>query len=354
MKKEDRFHEIDLLRFAAAFSVLLYHYTFRSSGTDIRVAVTFPELAPIFKYGYLGVELFFVISGFVVLLTALGRNARQFVVSRATRLYPAYWSCVAITFVTILLLGGDLYSATFPQFLVNLTMLQEFAEVSPIDGVYWTLTIELKFYLLVFLLVLARQIHHLQQFLGAWLLASAFLDYFPGYNAIRFFLFPGYSYFFIAGAAFLLIRLHGISPYRLLLLAASYVGALHFGVVEGSTLARFFRGEFDPLVIALILSLFFGLFYLIALGKTKSLGRPGFIVIGALTYPLYLLHQRIGFMLFNALAPHAPRYVLLAVVIMSMIGLAYAVHRLIERRYAGHLKRFVTYVLLLSSDKQAA
>src|SRR5436190_1602313 len=83
----------------------------------------------LFKYGYLGVELFFIVSGFVILLTALNRSAREFVVSRGTRLYPAFWTCVTITFLAILTIGGSRYSATWPQYLANLTMLQEFMKI---------------------------------------------------------------------------------------------------------------------------------------------------------------------------------------------------------------------------------
>jgi peptidoglycan/LPS O-acetylase OafA/YrhL len=353
MKKPHRFHEIDLLRFIAAFSVLLFHYTFRGSGPDHRSLVAFPELGPIFKYGYLGVELFFIVSGFVIFLTALNRNAREFVVSRVTRLYPAYWSCVTLTFLAILVLGQGRYSVTLRRYLMNLTMLQEFAHVRHIDGVYWTLTIELKFYLLVFLLMLVGQTRRLPQFLGLWLVISAFLDYHDGYAMARFFLVPGYSYLFIAGATSLLIWLHGVSAYRLLLFAASYVGAVHFAIADSKSFADFFRTDFNPVVITLTISLFFASFLLVALGKTKSLGRPVFVTIGALTYPLYLLHQNIGFMIFNAAPTYIPRYILLVSITAFVIGIAYAVNRWIERRYSCHLRYLMTRVLFLTGHESA-
>lgn len=350
---EHRFHEIDLLRFIAAFAVLLFHYTFRGGGPDNLSVVTFPELGNIFKYGYLGVELFFIVSGFVVLLTAMNRNAREFVVSRVTRLYPAYWACVTLTVLAIVALGGSRYSATLPQYFVNLTMLQDFVHVSPLDNVYWSLTIELKFYFLVFLIVAAGQIHRLQYFLGAWLVASMLLDIVGGYNAIRFFLFPGHSYFFIAGAAFLLIWLHGISVYRVLLLAVSYAGAVRFAIVDIKTFSDFVKVEFDPLIIGSIISILFGIFLLIAFRKTAWLDRRGFLTVGALTYPLYLIHQNIGFMIFNAAAPYVPRYVLLIATTALVIALAYAVHRWIERRYSRYLKQAMMRAMWLHRPQPA-
>ncbi len=349
--RSHRFYEIDLLRFLAAFSVLLFHYTFRGSGPDNRSIVTFPELGAYFKYAYLGVELFFIISGFVILLTAMDRSAREFIVSRITRLFPAYWTCVTLTLLAILAFGGSRYSATLWQYLINMTMLQDFAHVSPLDGVYWTLTVELKFYLLVFLIVVSGQIHRLEYFLGAWLAASIFLNAVDGLNPIRFFLFPGYSYFFIAGAIYLLIWLHGISVARVLMLATSYICAIRFAIADSKTFADYFHTNFDPVVIGVILTIFFGIFIFIAFRKTTWLDRREFLIVGALTYPLYLLHQNIGFMLFNVTAPYAPKYLLLIGITFLMITMAYIVHRYIERRYAPPLKQLISRVLWLRNPQ---
>ena len=65
-----RFYEIDLLRFVAAFAVVLFHYTFRGAAGEAFTSVAYPELAGITKYGCLGVDLFFIISGFVILMTS--------------------------------------------------------------------------------------------------------------------------------------------------------------------------------------------------------------------------------------------------------------------------------------------
>src|SRR5690242_6045430 len=98
----------------------------------------YPLLAPYAKYGYLGVNLFFMISVFVILMTAARRSLVPFVVSRLARLYPAFWFCCTLTFLTTLLIGGEQYSATVPQLLINLTMLSGFFHVAAIDGVYWS------------------------------------------------------------------------------------------------------------------------------------------------------------------------------------------------------------------------
>lgn len=101
-----RFYEIDLLRFVAAISVVWVHYTFMNVSRPDYNPLAFPEFVPVSKYGYLGVELFFIISGYVVLLSAQGKTVRQFFVSRVTRLYPAYWFACTLTFLVKIIWGA--------------------------------------------------------------------------------------------------------------------------------------------------------------------------------------------------------------------------------------------------------
>src|SRR5918997_2759048 len=66
----NRLVALDGLRFAAAAAVLLYHFTATSSASGYWEATgpqAFPLLNPVTRYGWLAVELFFVISGFVIL-----------------------------------------------------------------------------------------------------------------------------------------------------------------------------------------------------------------------------------------------------------------------------------------------
>lgn len=86
--RPDRLVEVDALRGVAALAVVLFHYTTRFTDLfqpGVPPAVSFPG-------GHYGVNLFFIISGFVIFMT-LEKTARplDFVVSRFSRLFPAYW-----------------------------------------------------------------------------------------------------------------------------------------------------------------------------------------------------------------------------------------------------------------------
>jgi len=326
----ERYYEIDLLRFLAALSVVLYHYTFRGFAADDMSPLAFPELGAVFRYSYLGVNLFFIISGFVILLTALNRDARGFVESRVIRLFPAYWFCVSLTFVVTLAFGAPRFSVSVPQYLANLTMVHELFGIASIDGVYWTLLVELKFYFLVWILVLLRQIHHAQWYLGVWLVLSVALHVLHAPKWLSAAFIPGYSYFFIAGALFLLIRLHGPSVARLAMLVASYLLAIRFAIAESRGVATYYRAELEPSVVVVLVTLFFVVFTAIAFRRSAWLNRPRFLVLGVLTYPLYLLHQHLGFITFGQLQGWIDKYWLLAGTITGMLLLSYLMHRYVE------------------------
>ena len=147
----DRLHEIDLLRITAALAVVFYHYTFSGYAGHL-TSVAFPALSAVTRYGYLGVDMFFVISGFVVLLSAWGRRPHQFTISRIVRLYPAYWVAVTITATVAVTLSHGLFKVTPVQYAANLTMFNSLPNIANVDVVYWTLWAEIRFYALVLVL----------------------------------------------------------------------------------------------------------------------------------------------------------------------------------------------------------
>jgi len=99
-----RLQILDLLRFCAALGVMVYHLTFVP--TFIAGGALFDGLAEITRFGFLGVDLFFMISGFVILWSADNRTALEFAVSRVARLMPSYWVSMTITCIGLSLLAA--------------------------------------------------------------------------------------------------------------------------------------------------------------------------------------------------------------------------------------------------------
>ena len=331
-----RVNEIDLLRFLAALSVVLFHYAFRGYAADGHSVMPYLGLAPVAKYGFLGVQLFFMISGFVILMTAAQSSLRDFAISRLVRLYPAFWVSCTATFLVILGAGAPRFSASFVEYLENMTMLGGFFDVHDMDGAYWSLYVEIRFYVLVALVLILGRIEQAQAFLISWLVVSAALTLFP-VDKLREWFVVDYSAFFIAGAAYYLIWSKGLSRTRITIVLASFPLAL----LSVSGMDRFvahYHTALDGRVVAGIVLLFFVAMGLVATGLTGWLGRRRWALAGAVTYPLYLLHGNIGYIIFNAEYPRWNAHVLLWGTLVFMILLAYAVNVVIERPVARPMK----------------
>lgn len=335
--KSKRVNEIDLLRFLAALAVVFFHYAFRGYAADDRSIMPYPLLAPIAKYGGFGVELFFLISGFVILMTASRGSVRNFAISRFVRLYPAFWACCTISFVLIVLLGNGRYSASLGQYLVNMTMLSGFVGVPSIDGVYWSLFIEMQFYALVAALLVLGRIHQAQLFLVLWLAATVALEVFPIHH-LRFLLITDYAVYFIAGAMAYLVWSRGVSVLRLVVIGSCLLVAIHQAFEGIPGFERHYQTRMDRFVVASIIVSFFVVLMAVALRLTGTWGQRRWLLLGALTYPLYLVHQYVGFMIFNAAYPAIDKHLLFWGTVLLMLGIAYAVHDLVERRYSPSLK----------------
>ncbi|WP_165975911.1 acyltransferase family protein, partial [Actinomadura rubrisoli] len=334
MTRRARLTELDLLRFLAALAVVLYHFTgFGGPGPWPEAArEVFPEIAGITRYGYLGVDLFFMVSGFVILMSAWGRGPGEFGVSRVVRLMPAYWASV--------LLGAAVYAVFreghgVPGLVVpNLTMLQGGLGVDNVDAVYWTLWVEMHFYVLAAVLAgIGITYRSCLVFMAAWMLGGVFADE-AGNRFLQVMLVPTWSPYFIAGMA--LYMIHRFGPTLLLwgYVAASWLLALYWG---GWRADHAFKGS-DELVVSGVVTAIFLIMILVATGRLSGVRWRGLTVLGALTYPLYLVHSQVALPLLDAVYPDLDRWGALAAVTAASLLLAYALHRLVERPAAPWLK----------------
>lgn len=144
---------LDALRFFAALVVMWYHlahstwHPARSTAKTVLdgVSVNYFEYAKSSWFGWVGVEIFFVISGFVIILSANRGNWKKFVAGRIIRLYPA--ALIGATLSLGLYIAVDAtWSGMWIAYIKSLAL---FPFGPWIDGVYWTLSVELAFYSLV-------------------------------------------------------------------------------------------------------------------------------------------------------------------------------------------------------------
>ncbi|MFD8638932.1 acyltransferase family protein [Streptomyces zaomyceticus] len=332
-----RLHVLDGLRLVAALMVVGYHYLAFGEGWPAPVERLFPGTYSVASYGYLGVEFFFLISGFVICMSGWGRPVKDFFVSRVARLYPAYWFAVVATSVTVAVIPGGREHLPWNDILTNLTMLQEPLGADPVDAVYWTLFAELRFYLLFTVLAWwGLTYRRVLLFCCAWGAASALVaPAAPG--PLRLLLMPEYSWFFIAGMAFYLM--YRFRPNLMLfgVVGVCYCASLAPSIDKFKGLT--FLGDRPAWPVLVVLAAFFGVMALVATGRLSGIRWRWLPVAGALTYPLYLLHEVIGWEFFARFGARVSPWVLLTAVLLGMLVLSYLVHRLVEGPLGRSLRR---------------
>lgn len=333
-----RFEELDGLRGIAALWVVVFHLTYGATPWQHDLPGT---LAPftVNIEGLLAVDLFFVISGFVICMTVeRSRTVLDFAASRFARLFPVYWAAVVISTAVGVLLPLPQTPVTVGQGIVNLTMLQAYIGVHSVDHSYWSLAVELGFYGLMAAVLLAGERRRIETLGLAWVLAgfvSTHLLQYLGFVLpwrISTALALPYASLFYAGILFYRIRTDRFTWWR----------------AGGVALCLALRIAFaSPLTIAIECAIF-ATFALCVANKLPMLRARPLLFFGAISYSLYVVHQPLGYRLqlgFYALG--APPWLNLAASLGVLVAVAtvltYAVERpgtrLIRRAYAN--RRFL-------------
>lgn len=332
-----RLEALDGLRFVAALAVMAYHFTAMDRVWGRFAGEIFPAQPA--AYGWLGVHLFFLISGFVICMSSWGRGVGSFLVSRAVRLYPAYWLSVVVAMVTVWPLLP--WPANWFDKLVNFTMFQEAVGSPPLAEVYWTLWAELRFYLLFSLVVWwGLTYRRVAGFCVAWLgLVTVTKAVVPDGTLPHTLLMTEYAPLFTAGIGFYLMFRFRPTFLSWGIVGASFVLAVP-AVLFRTTLEADPVGVVPPSWPAVVLLVVcFALVGAVALGWLSWLRGRWLVVLGATTYPLYLLHLDIGGSILHAWQYRVPPALLVVAVAAGMVVLAWLVHRYVERPLAPLLRR---------------
>ena len=315
----NRIKGLDTLRGIAAISVVLFHFTSR-----YQTNYGHPSI-PLFSFpqGFRGVDLFFIVSGFVIFMTLDNtRHSLDFVVSRFSRLFPAYWVSMIATFVVVLIFGLPGKEVSIRDFLLNFTMLPDLLHAQAVDGAYWTLEIELFFYTLMLLLFRAQLIGYIHYILMAWL-CMRLMTYAMSNSGIHVsYLFSHLlilPYIALFGTGMMLYRLHRDTINRTKAYAVLAACLSVIAVTEPA------EGIVVPVLASITI-------LMLSHGKLIFFSNRILVFFGTISYPLYLLHENIGFVIMRSLysvgiSPAA----VVAITFSVMIACATAVNVLIEQ-----------------------
>lgn len=331
---------MDVLRFLAALSVVLFHLSFASwIEPTANVSTEFSEqivaIGSPFRWGWTGVQTFFVISGFVIAFSASGLRPATFIRNRFLRLYPAVWICATITLLVADWADNNPLGPYFRSLIL-------WPLPTWISGVYWTLAVEMAFYAVVAAAIhLKIRIVTVGIALGLWssiYWAFRCLDYISGGHLEALFDLPqsplGMITLLSSGCHFALgvlicssLQAPPSRRIRALISAIAFTAAIEVAAtakqyidVQGGD----YRDIWQPMVIwgtsmaAFLCSVVFnGKVWGVLGGRAKLIRN-----LGLITYPLYLVHHELGVRVMEISSVFAPALSLLFGVFV-VIGVAW-------------------------------
>jgi peptidoglycan/LPS O-acetylase OafA/YrhL len=316
---QPRVGELDALRGLAALAVVAFHYTTfyqQEQGHLQPLGFGFPA-------GNYGVHLFFLISGFVIFMTLeRTRTAMDFIVSRVSRLFPAYWVAIAITAIIVYTLGLPKQKIPWADVAANVSMLQEILGFEHLDGSYWTLQVELLFYAQMLFWFMLGQLKRIHWIIALWLAMTVTYALTEQRHmhfsyTLRELLILRHIPFFALGILF--YRVHTRPGEWRLNLAMIVLSLLAIGIA------------YAPVFLAAG-AVCCAIFALFVTHRLRWLRTAPFVFFGGISYSLYLLHQVIGFALIYRLeAAGVPSLAAVALTVIAVLALATALTYSVER-----------------------
>jgi exopolysaccharide production protein ExoZ len=367
----DHIYGIDLIRFFCALSVAVYHLTWRARG----VVWTLP-------FGWVGVEIFFVISGFVIANSAYSKSPGKFAISRFLRLYPGAWCALLVSTLFIAFAppgtyvrAGVVASLTLGRFAGSVVLLAPDGVVSA----YWTLPIELSFYIFITCLLFMKRFKNVQFWAIALILWTLpycvvlILDAFAhrsydifhfGYGLGNTALLRHGSYFGLgmlvwaikekqatwigfAGAALALASALGEIADRSREL--KYTSTITVTNIE----AKLTTIQLTSMSFIAFLAAVGGIVLSVQLNRKFPQGsaiRRSVKLLGLATYPFYLLHESVGGLAFDQMERVSKNELVNLAVALLAIG---SISSLIARYFEPAVRRFLVRIGIRSTPVRA-
>lgn len=326
------FYLLDGLRFLAAFWVMSFHYFLGFSG----------ELSW-FRYGNLGVPLFFIISGFVIAESVKGATLKSFAINRFIRLYPIFWIICTLTFIfTLLMPNGN--PVSFPEYLISMTMLGEklanaLGYMRIVDAAYWSLVVELIFYVAIGIFVYLFSFKRIRYFTFFWLLISIASFYLQIADTfIMKTLLVRHASYFLFGITLSLLFTYDYKENKRL----KYYDIIFIAIVAiySTYISKFALPPYltphnlDTNIVTLIHPIFFiTAFALVFFSKNiKNIKlMKALSILGGITYPLYLIHQTVGNTIISYFSNYLTLYMRGVITMIFIITISYLLYKFDEK-----------------------
>jgi peptidoglycan/LPS O-acetylase OafA/YrhL len=332
-----RLGNLDLLRLLAALMVMAYHYTYSGAAGGGLSPYVFPELAPFTQSLWAGVSLFFMISGFVIAYSAERAAAYDFAISRAARLYPGFLACMSLT-ALVLWLGApggvDEFHMTWLRWFTNLTMVPFAFRQAFVDGIYWSIVVEVTFYAWVALFIACGVFkRHQLVILSIWLGVTACNELWLGSALGNKLFITRYACYFVLG----ILSYRIFADHRRPSVAELAIGlaALLLSLKSDHHVHTWMQANYTGMLawsapFSMVKTCAFLALVHVCVRSAPLLPQSWCSVLGGLTYPLYLLHASIGYVLFHHMHTALNRWAALALVTVLMLALSFLIYRFVE------------------------
>lgn len=326
-----RLLNLDILRFVSAMLVVFFHYGFRMQITGEGGGVGFSELAPVAMWLDVGLYIFFAISGYVITMSADARSAFDFGAGRFARLWPSYMLCAAITGLIVYhwpVVG--IQQPSFAQWLSHIIIMSRALGQPFMDGVYWTIVYEIIFYGWVFAFIwLGWFERHWKTIILVWMSLSFLNEAIIDSGIIQKLFITEYSGLFAFGLA-----LYRTMQQRSRSAAFVLMVTVLWSVIAPIFAIGYFQDTYGisrPIIGILMLGgVSVMVVTLCALAPNLPVRMDIAMMLGGLTYPLYLLHQHIGYAVFTRFAADENRWIVLVALLAALLAVSWWVGRYFE------------------------
>jgi peptidoglycan/LPS O-acetylase OafA/YrhL len=333
-----RVDSIDCFRAISILLVISFHYLVRWAppySTEDLYGFSTPYNQH-WELGSFGVHFFFIISGIVISLTlGKSRNPIDFAIRRVSRIYPALLVAALLTFTICNTFGPPSLQRNLADLGASILMVPSLSShmtLQWVDGVYWSLAVELKFYVFVAAAHFALKDRYWAGIAVVGLLGLAVSRLNLGI-ADKVLIFA-YMPFFI----------WGIAIYYLVFEKKVMVAAWNFGIAAFLFLAgttSFLPLQNLPTQMALSFVAAGAILIALLMHLRVVLAFTPLLYIGRISYSLYLVHENIGLVLIRAMKKSAGVSDLLSVAVALgvCVVLAGIMFRLIEQPTQSWIRR---------------